>query len=195
MTSGNNAALVDFYRRQLGVCERAYNAGVLAALYDAICLCVERELPPPPWLMVAMRNTLEKVLIRKFSDGKGRTGNPVARYRADLIHYTRWDTVDSLRDHQKGAWKEYQAFLDDPDVSDDGKTQLMANAPYDAGTTWVDVFQHASEMLRGTPAFGSPDTVKASYLLVKRAFQDPSQAARFYLANHQAMKRLEIEII
>lgn len=193
MSSKNNPSLKEFYQRQLEIRERAYKAGVLPALYEAIYLCKEADFPSPPWVTRGMLVTLEKLFSGKFADGLGRKGNPKARYAEDLKHFMRWDVVNEIREYQKGHWAEYQVALKDPKFSDDSIARLRADPPRDYGTTLDDTFYHAAEVLKGTIAFGSNPTIKRSYFLVNKAAKDSSQNGRFYLVGLRTRKRLGLK--
>jgi len=79
--------------------------------------------------------------------------------KRDRIHYTRWDAVQEIRDRK----------------------DELSSLGY--GTKWTDgaVFETASEALAGTEAAGSPDTVRASYMLVQRLMKSGEGDDRFRL--------------
>lgn len=193
MALGDNSGLTEYYLRQLDACERAYNAGVLAALYDAITYCTQGNIPLPSWVAKAMLETLEMLFAGNFSSGAGRTGNPKARIKEDIKHYTRWDMVKWVRRHQETVRAEYQEVLQRPELSKEDRDRLIKYAPYDAGSTLEDAYHHTTEALKGTVAFGSAATIKRSYILVEKSLRDPSQAGRFYLVKWQTTKRLRLE--
>lgn len=185
-----NTELTDFYQRQLTASRKAYNAGVLPALYDAICACVEGDIPPPPWVMAAMLDTVERLFAGKFSDAAGRTGNPKARYRANLVHYVRWDAVVEVRERQ-AAYKLEQRQLKAMQLTPREREAIEANTR-DPGRTWEDAYKLAAKLLIRTAAYGSSATIKNSYLLVQKAASNPPQHWRFYLAKHRTRRQLGI---
>lgn len=194
MPSGKNSLLAEIYARELKACERAYNAGNLSALYDAIIICKQGNIPFSSWVANAMMKTLERQFAGKFATGIGRKGNPKSSYQTDLKHFMRWDIVKYVREHQKTVWAEYKEVLRSPKLSKEERDRLIRYAPYDAGKTWEDAYHHAAEALKGTIAFASAATIKNSYLLVEKASKNPSQAGRFYLVKQRTLKRLGLEI-
>lgn len=184
--------ITEFTRRELAFHKIAYDAGVLAALYDAFAFCRQFELHPRAWMVEATMKTLEQLFAGKLSQGRGRTGNARSKYRADLVHFTRWDMVKSLREHQK-HYREQCEGLAKLGISDEKRRQVTADM-LDAGRTWDDVYEHAAIQLEGTAAYGSPSTIKNSYLLVKKSNRDPKQDGRFYLVSHRTMTKLGIDV-
>ena len=49
------------------------------------------------------------------------------------------------------------------------------------GKTWEDAYEVAAEELKGTPAFGSPETIKKSYQQVEKDFKDLDKAHLYFL--------------
>ena len=63
------------------------------------------------------------------------------------------------------------------------------------GKTWEDAYRIAAQELRGTPAYGSPATIKASYQLVKKMFRVPETAPRFMPLKSETLRRFGIRDI
>lgn len=133
--------------------ERAYKAGIDAALYDAVCYLREVQGPYgesliPDWMWDGMLAAVKWQIDHPIVTGPGRTGNKTAKYKADLVH-----------------WRRYKAVVD----------------AKSAGCTWVLAYETAHKKLKGTPAQCAEEQMKASYKKVSKALDDPSQRDRFYM--------------
>lgn len=133
--------------------ERAYKAGVPAALYDAVCYLREVQGPHgetlvPDWMWDGILAAVEKQIDQPDATGPGRTGNKTAKYKANMVN-----------------WRRYKAVVD-------AKSE---------GCTWDLAYETAHEILKGTVAQGEPETMKNSYQKVSKALDDPSQRDRFYM--------------
>ena len=183
-------ALEEFIRSQLANYRRAYEAGVMLALRDALESCSRENFPPEPWMIDATLDFIDQH-IGKTATGRGRSGNPIAKYANDLVHYARWDAVTTVREQQKIDQndRERLAQLEMPE-----KKRREIEDMLNAGTTFQDAVKGATELLRGTRAYGSPRTIDASYWLVVRAMKDPEQHGRFYVVSPQTLSRFDIEI-
>ncbi len=73
--------------------------------------------------------------------------------RQDMVHFERWDAVRELRD-RKG----------EPGIPN----------------TWEECYERVSEYFQGTPAAGSPETIRASYKLVRKNMEE-GRASRYYV--------------
>ena len=69
--------------RLLATMERAWRAGLLLAVADAVSICRSHHVPPPPWLVEASA----KVAALGITKAQWR------RRRENMIHFTRWDAV------------------------------------------------------------------------------------------------------
>jgi hypothetical protein len=97
-----------------------------------------------------------------------------------------------VREYQK-AYRREKEKLAALELSDEERRQVLANM-VDPGASWTDAYTQAAELLKGTPAFGSPETIKHSYQLVAKAHKDREQDGRFYVASPRTMRRLGIEL-
>ena len=95
---------------------------------------------------------LEALRVRTVK--RGRLANPQTEMRQNRIHYTRWDAVRELQDRKD-------------DLSDIASNQ-------------EERYAAVSELLKGTEAAGSEETIKKSYLLVENAFSD-GHGGKFHL--------------
>ena len=182
-----------FHDRRLEVLRQAYLAGTIPALYEAIQFCRGQDIKLPDWALNATLETIEKLFRGEFSNKLGRVGNPSAKYKEDLKHYTRWDTVAYVREYQKTTWAEHKELLASGNISSEERQRLEEYAPYDAGVSWVRAYEEAAKILEGSPSYGTPETIKRSYQLVKRAMVDPEQRGRFYLVSEKTRKILGVE--
>jgi hypothetical protein len=80
------------------------------------------------------------------------------RYRQDLIHYERFDAVRELRERR----------------------HELAKLGDNRGASWERAYDAVSDLLKGTRAAGSADTVKASYQYVQTEFK-AGRAGRFMI--------------
>ena len=183
-------ALKEFSRRQLATCRIAYDAGVILALRDAFERCRRDDIPPEPWMTDAALDFMDQH-IGKTASGRGRTGNPIAKYTNDLVHFVRWDAVKTVREQQKSDQKDRKqlARLEMPKEKR-RKREAMLNS----GKTLEDAFEGAAELLIGTRVFVSQRTIEASYWKVERAMKDPEQRGRFSVMLPQTLSQFDIEI-
>jgi hypothetical protein len=140
--------VVEWLTKELADCEIAYRDGILVALIDALWLCDEMPAITPNWVLAAARKAIAKGLVRSAKGKRGRVGNPVAKYRADMVHFERWASVGYARRKQRGSPRS---------------TTRQA-----LGATWDDAYNWTSAYLRGTFAQGSAGAIKDSYQLVQR---------------------------
>jgi hypothetical protein len=171
-------ALKEFSRRQLATCRIAYDAGVPLALLDAFERCRRDDIPPEPWMTDAALDFMDQH-IGKTASGRGRTGNPIAKYKIDLVHFARWDAVKTVREQQKSDQKDREklARLEMPEEKR-RKIEAMLNS----GKTFEDAVE------------GSHRTIVASYWKVERAMKDPEQQGRFFVMLPQTLSQFDIEI-
>ena len=74
-----------------------YEAGVVPALYDALLLARDSGYPPPDWAVAGALKIVGDRLKFGFTTGKGATGNELAKYRAAMKRFRRWQAVKKLR--------------------------------------------------------------------------------------------------
>jgi hypothetical protein len=137
----------EWLTKELDKCETAYREGVVTALIDALWICNEMPAITPHWALAASQEEILKGFVRSAKGGKGRTANPVAKFRADMVHYERWLNVLYARRKQAG--------------------RSLGGGNNPLGTTWDDAFRWASVHLRGTFAQGEPGAIKDSCQLVE----------------------------
>src|SRR5262249_18656891 len=89
-----------FCERELNSRKRARDAGVLAAVPDALAFCREHKIAPPDWLLEDAEELCLVGIRGGLPKGRGRTANHLARYRQAIIDYSRWDAVMEVRRKQ-----------------------------------------------------------------------------------------------
>ncbi len=182
----------EFIRRELDACERGYRAGNLVSVVTALDWRHRWNEPLPKWLIAALDSTYPKLLRSDRPDQRGRTANSLARYKADMRHYARWDAVVYIRERQQERREERDALLKDG-LSEEEVDAVFAN-DRDPGKTWEDAYEKAAEDLKGTPAYCSPSTVKNSYRIVQRIFREGGvEPGRFRVSSASVLRRLRID--
>jgi hypothetical protein len=126
----------------------AWQAGDSLAIARAVRVCQICHEPPPCWLTSA---TLELV-DRRMSSVERR------QQSALMVHMMRWRAVIGLRDPKR--W-----LYDHGKVAGRCET-LLAGAPQ---LLWKDCWPGAAEILDGTEAAGSNETIRASYIIIQSA--------------------------
>lgn len=132
--------------------------GIAAAMH----YCAKHRLVPPPELVCAAATVFCELLRREKPQKRGRAAGTLARYRQDMIDYTRADQVRVVREKQQEIARQVEELkqLNAPPhlMKEQKKTHDWV------GTDWLRVYACVSAMLRDTDAFGGPEAVKASYL-------------------------------
>ena len=135
---------------------RAWEAGNMPALEDALRLSRQVSVSPPDWALDALEGLLRDAMRGTTVARRGRTARPSVSYREDMKHFERWELVRECRewDDDRGEWAR----------------KSLDNA-----------YSIASEYLGGTDVASSEDTIKRSYRLVERAIKRGLDA-RFYVS-------------
>lgn len=132
--------------------------------------CAERSLVPPSWIVEPAAQFLPALLHGRGSGRRGRSCNPVARYRQDQIDYLRWDSVVYTRAKQPeirervAVAREYKSYPS-------RYLELEEKLEDWIGSDWIRAFEVASMYLQGSYSHGGPDAVKVSYLKVQKHFK------------------------
>lgn len=80
---------------------KAYAAGNLGALRDALIICSKEMIPLPGWLT----SGLDELLVYEISAPHGRLSGWLKKYQRDMIDFARADAVEECRDHGL-RWRE-----------------------------------------------------------------------------------------
>jgi hypothetical protein len=154
-------------------------AGAAVAVPAALQYCYENKLNAPPWLLGSATDLFCDLLKREKSQRRGRSCGFVARYRQDMIDYSRWDQVIEVRDKQQELKKCVEELRKRPNVPQHIRVDRERMQAW-AGTTLNRAFECAAMLLEGSAAYGSPEAIKRSYFQVRRNNRDPSQALRYH---------------
>lgn len=164
----------------------------IAVIY-AESYCARWRVRLPDWAgEFAPSMALEKIRPRTRQPvGRARSG--LARYRQDMVHYTRADVVEDLRRGQLEV-KEHVKLLR---ATPGGERNLksLVKMHHWLGTSWLRAYECASMYFKDTPAQGSPDTMKASYVFVKGLMQSRTLAMRFCFDEYAIRHTLGDEVL
>ena len=75
-----------------------YQAGVVAALFDALILARDSGQPPPDWAVEGAINVVGDRLIVGHPIGPGPTGNELSKYKKAMAHFRRWQAVRKAKE-------------------------------------------------------------------------------------------------
>jgi hypothetical protein len=182
-----------FHDMELEKLQKAHESGVIIAVPAALHYCHEHDRVPPPWLIQAALDLLCDLLRREKSTKRGRSAGAVARYRQDMIDFVRWNEVTVLEENQQRSMELMSTYPTCPSpLEADIYTQEGAKAEW-LGTSRSRLYHCVSEVLEKTDAFGSPESIKRSYLQVQRNERDPAKAFRYYLLPYPFLSKLGIE--
>lgn len=189
-----SARTVELIEWRLAHLRKAYEAGVIVAVPAALDYCIEHDFEPPRWLVQAALDHLCDLLKREKSTKRGRAAGALARYRQDRIDFLRWNEVEVLRGHQKMSIETVAEHAADPSQKSSPSYEDEVMKAEWLGTSLSTLFQCTSEILERTDAFGSPESIKRSYLRVRRSDKDPAQASRYcWLPDPFLWNRLNID--
>jgi hypothetical protein len=145
---------------------------VAAGMY----LCANQQVCPPPWLVDAAAKLMIELLKREKSPKKGRAAGRIARYRQDLWDFERWDAVYQVRELRRRTKEYAKELAEHPEYARHYRHVPKAQKWLSQGT-----FECAAMSLKGSPAYGSPITVKKSYQRVQKAMSSRTTAHRYHL--------------
>jgi hypothetical protein len=164
-------------------------AGGTLAVPAALNHCVEYQVQAPSWLLEAALDLLCDLLRRETSHKRGRSAGAIARYRQDLVDLMRWGEVDELLRKQRCI---RECFQSDPNFPEGRSSDELDRAEW-LGETKSKVFECVADVLERTDAFGSPCSIKRSYLHVERRMKGRSTAAHYCWIDHPFLQKLGIE--
>jgi hypothetical protein len=102
---------------------------------------------------------LEEAVIQLVTESPRKMAARRHRHAMDMVHFERWDIVNELRER---------------------KSSLPQ------GKTWDRAYDAASEMLRGTTASGSAESIKRSYKRVARDMREGQPAGKYLVSRLHA---------
>ena len=132
-------SIAEFVKRELEAKQRAYKAGNLGALQDALILCAEHNVTIPQWLAIALfdmgKDAMRGEKHSGTHEGKGRHSKWLQQYKDDMIDFERAEIVMECLEH---------------------------------GIDWDGVYLAAEAILQGGWAEGGPDAIEKSYKRFKK---------------------------
>ncbi len=154
------------------------DAEVVVAVPAALHYCDEYGLRAPAWLVKAALKLICGLLKREKSVKRGRAAGAIARHRQDMIDFMRWDEVVVFLERQTVARERLRR---DANESMSTLPQILGERERARwlGNSKSQIFECVSEMLERTEGFGSPESVKRSYLDVQRNMKQPSTVYRY----------------
>jgi hypothetical protein len=167
----------DWLTEQIELCRVSYEKGISIALLDALAFCEEAPKLTPKWVISAALTLAEAQV--KVATGRGVTGNPAARYKADQKHFERWNEVSHIREMQHRYLQDLKAIKKFEGDKRETWQKRIESGLRNTGKTWNDVYDKASKRLRGTFSEGDANAMKESYALVQRAIKAREPGATF----------------
>jgi hypothetical protein len=132
----------------------AWRTGDTLAIGRAIVTCRLLDEPPPNWLADAIVELVDRRMLPAER-----------RQQTDLaVHMMRWQAVMGLRDPKR--WRRTYHH-GKPSACDQRRETLLARNA--RGMSWEKCWWGAAEILDGTEAGGSCETIRTSYKLIKSA--------------------------
>jgi hypothetical protein len=184
MNARHIGSLNQFHQRELQSLETMARGGTLIATSAALDYCYKYGLSLPSWFVGPAAQITKESLRKEKTSKRGRSAQPLDRYRQNMVDFARYDAVCEVREKQNELPRELQRQRQLPNVTAnviEGLEKMLAWA----GQTLERAFQCASMILADTSAFGGPDAIKASYLRVKAAMLIPEQAHRYHILDPQ----------
>lgn len=194
MMTDSDENLKDYIYERLTTCQKACEAGVLPALYDAIVLCRQFDHPPEIWMMERLEDIMGQILTGCLTNPRKKYVSEITKYRARQRHLVRWEAVKDIRKCQKDTREEFERLKRTTGTSkkflDHHEMQRKA-----IGKTFIEAYEIALRMLRKTDARGSLETIKRSYCLVERQMSIKSKNSKprqYYAVSLQALALMNI---
>jgi hypothetical protein len=189
MNARHGVYLDRFHQRELEALEMMACDGSQIATSAALDYCHRYGPSLPSWFVGPAAQITKESLRKEKTSKRGRSAQPLDRYRQDMVDFARYDAVCEVREKQSELPREVQRLGQLPNVTAnviEGIEKMLAWA----GQTWERAFQCASIMLTDTSAFGGSDAIKASYFKVKAAMLIPEQAHRYHILDPQFLASL-----
>ncbi len=76
--------------------ETIFDAGIVAALHDALYVCKHSDYPMPEWVLEGALKIVRERMTRGLSKGKGPKSNDAKAFKKDHDHFRRWMAVKKL---------------------------------------------------------------------------------------------------
>jgi hypothetical protein len=185
--------LDEFWTREFASYERAVRAGNIGALLSALVDCIRKDLPPPRWLLVQAYSRLIDATTKRPTRKRGRTANPFAQFRQDMIHYARWDVVQEVRDKQVELAETVEQLRGLKGAPARAMLKERERLHQWLGRSLPDAYRCAHALLLGTEAHASESTIEYSYKRVERLGKDPAAGPRFKLPKDEVLRDLGLK--
>jgi hypothetical protein len=174
-------SLQDVHARRLEWFEAMLRGGNAIAIPAAVEYCSKHHLDAPRWLVAATAIHYAELLRRDTPKKRGRSMSLVDRYRQDMTDYARWDEVKTVRENQIKIRDEVDVLRANPKRAPAGRLEDREKMLQWVGKSLRRAFECASMLLADTSAFGGPDAIKASYLMVEKVNRTQSQPLRYHM--------------
>ena len=182
-----------FDLRQLDRFRQMVEAGSELAPAAALHYCAGHRLPAPIWLTQAVSGAYCAQLNPNNPKKRGRSSGPIERYHQDMVDYIRWDELRECRQNQEKLQHDAQLLqIDYKNMSSRWKKPHLMMANW-AGRDWLRAYDCVSMILRGTPAFGGPHAIKASYARVKKNQRHPVEKWRYFMFDPEFLESIGLE--
>jgi hypothetical protein len=182
MSSSEDLTLLsDYHQRALVELHSIFDAGFVLAGPAALHYCTQNELAHPEWLISETSRGYSRQFRPNTQKKPGRAGEPIQRYRQDMIDFVRWDTVREVVDQQQELLRNVNAIQKDYGRTARDILKLQRLLAERAGKNLPTAFRCASTLLSETPAFGGDSAMKTSYYRVEKKFRDPIESCRYFL--------------
>ena len=178
---------------QLDILKRMVEAGSELAPAAALHYCAEIGLPAPTWVVEAASRSLCGHLNPNTRKKRGRSAGPIERYQQDMIDFMRWDQLVQCRYNQKKLQNDAELLRTDYKDLPLSEKQSHLKMINWAGRDWLRAYDCVSMMLRGTPAFGGPDAIKASYCRVEQNNRHPVEKWRYFLFDPEFLESIGLK--
>jgi hypothetical protein len=156
LLSDERDGLRRWHRNQLAGMRKAWNAGNVGGVFDAIFYCDEHKLPLPSWALAFVTHMSRDVIRGRRPRNAHRL---ITKYFNAMRHFERYETIQECSAHEEKNR--------DPDSNDIVIERIRGR----------DKFQQASVFLagcsdaKGRPLGGSPDVMKFSSTKVKKTIK------------------------
>lgn len=95
---------------ELELCQKAYEAGNLAGLYDILQLCGRIGKPLPEWALKAITIFFGDFLTDSLDKKRGRHSKWKTQYRQDMVDHRRAEAVQDCSEHSV-SWDDGGVYL------------------------------------------------------------------------------------
>jgi hypothetical protein len=178
----------ELYETELEDLRFMSNAGLNLAVAAAMAYCAKYGLAHPAWLSLASTKMMCELLSKTAAAGCGRSSGVTNRHRQDMIHYDRWSAVLEIREGRERLRKEIATLRALPGRRAHDVRRRYEKLLDHIGSSDLQAFPIASDMLAPTAAHGGADAIKRSFRKVEADLKDPLKAARYRILDRDFAK-------